>query len=132
MKFLGYFINAITAIGMFIYLSQKAFSNLKKGYVGEVGLSKIIFLIFIFCWVLVPYILMSFMISKHSKANPEWVTGDSITSLVVCLVAWLVLAGVFFIRPDAQGPVALFFLPPIQVFFFLGITAIFRAIESRR
>ncbi|MDO9289652.1 MAG: hypothetical protein Q7T83_12795, partial [Thermodesulfovibrionales bacterium] len=83
-------------------------------------------------WILIPYILIIFMIARHSKTNPEWVTGDSITSLVVCLFGLLILADVFFIRPDAQGPVALFFLPPIQVFVFLGITAIFRAIEARR
>lgn len=132
MKLIGYFINAITAIGMFIYLIKKTYYNLQKGYMGEIGPAFVIFIIFIFCWVLIPYILMSFIIARHSKANPEWVMGDSITSLMVCLFGLLVWADVFYIRPDPQSPVALFFLPPIQVVIFLGITAIFRAIESRR
>lgn len=132
MKLIGYFTNAITAIGMFIYLFKEAYDSIQKGYAGEIGTAKIIFLIFIFCWVLIPYILMIFMIAKHSKANPEWVMGDSITSLMVCLFGLLVWADVFYIRPDPQSPVALFFLPPLQVLIFLGVSAIFRAIESRR
>lgn len=131
MKLIGYFINAITAIGMFIYLLKEAYEN-QKGYGREIDSVDIIFLIFIFCWVLIPYILMSVMIAKHSRANPEWVTGDSITSLIVCLFGLYIWADVFYIRPDPQSPVALLCLPPIQVFVFLGITAIFRAIESRR
>jgi len=116
---------------MFIYLIEKIYYKLQKGYAVEIGIADIIFLIFIFCWVLMPYILMSFIIAKHSRTNPEWVTGNTLTSLIVCLFGLYILADIFFIRPDAQGAVALFFLPPIQVFVFLGITAIFRAIQSR-
>lgn len=131
MKLIGYFINAFTAMGTFAYLFKEAYESIQKGYAGKTGTSDIVFLVFIFCWVLIPYILMIFMISKHSRRNPEWVSGDSITSVLVCLFGLYILADVFFIRPDAQGPVAFFFLPPLQVFIFLGITAIFRAIQSR-
>jgi len=116
---------------MFIYLFKEAYDSIQTGYAGETGISDIVLLILFFGWVLIPYILMSVMIARYSKTNPEWVTGNTLTSLTVCLFGLYILADIFFIRPDAQGAVALFFLPPIQVFVFLGITAIFRAIQSR-
>lgn len=131
MKFIGYFINAITAIIIFIFDIKVTYSGYKKGYMGEISVAYIIFIIVSDIWILAPYILMIVMIARHSRANPEWVSGDALTSLIVCLFGLLIWADVFYFRPDPQSPVALLCLPPIQVFAFLGITAIFRAIQSR-
>lgn len=131
MRLIGYLINTITAMIIFIFDSKVAYSGYKKGYMGEISIAFFIFLIVSSIWNLVPYILMSIIIAKHSKANPEWVSGDALTSLIVCLFGLYILADIFFIRPDPQSPVALFFLPPLQVFVFLGITAIFRARNSK-
>jgi len=130
-KLIGYLINAITAISKFIYLLKVTANSIRTGYAGETGTSDIILLIISFIWILAPYILMILMIARHSKKNPEWVTGDTLTSLIVCLFGLFIWADVFYLRPDPQSPVALFFLPPIQVLGFLGITAIFRAIQAR-
>lgn len=132
MKLIGYFINAITAIGMFIYLIKETYYNYQGGYMGEIGPAFVIFIIFIFGWVLTPYILMSFLVARHSRMDPDRVMADCIASFIVALIGLFIWADIFYLHPDPQSPVGLIFLPPIQVAIYLGVTAIFRAIESRR
>jgi hypothetical protein len=68
-------------------------------------------------WLLLPYALLAVLLAFR-KAEISWTTANGVVCVVVAAGGLLFLVDTIFLRPDAQGGIAVIFTPVYQM---LGI-----------
>jgi len=119
--FMGYLISGLASIiTLFLLIKNKT---------GSHGIGDIVITVFIFLWILSPYLTMVYILTKHFKLSSRRILADSIVTILVSFMGLYMIVNVFYFSRDPQAPIAIFFIPIFQLIV-CGFLLIYYAIND--
>ncbi len=118
---LGYFISGLASIiTLFLLLKNKS---------GSRGIGDIVITVFVFLWILSPYLTMVCILTKHFKLPSTRLIADCIVTMLISFMGLYMIVNVFYFSKDPQSPIVIFFIPIFQLFV-CGFLLIYYAIKD--
>lgn len=107
----------VLVVALLREIASKSFDLLLSvGYLG--------FTLFLSCWLTTPYILMWYSLKNYTGTTYK-LTLDYIAMLSTSIIGLYRFADIIYFHPDAQGGIALFLIPLLQVAIFGILSMLF-------